>query len=371
MLPCLFAAGAHEVVAPQSKDPIDQELAALAALQLQEPPAGSKGASHYKWFDQHCQEIGRSAFAILEKYPQDPRRWNAALVLQQRRFHPRFVKSIDDNYAQVEEQAVHRDTGAEKAWSDKVDVVEKALRSASDVPDEVREKLDFSDMMQTIIPYFEAAHNKTPMDIGPLQKTIETFFARWPMSESGRGLLPMFVNLSVSLGHKDEASVLAAFAESPNEPAREYVKTRIRFLALSKEPFELSFTALDGRKVDLKALRGKVVLIDFWATWCGPCIAELPNVKQTYAAYHDKGFEVIGVSLDNERDRKKFIDLVAKEGIAWPQRFEGKGWEDSLAKEYTVSGIPAMFLLDQQGRLVTTDARGEKLGLEIKRLLKL
>ncbi len=153
------------------------------------------------------------------------------------------------------------------------------------------------------------------------------------------------------------------------------------------KPLELAFTAADGRPVDLKSLRGKVVLIDFWATWCGPCIAELPNVKRVYEAYHAKGFEVIGISLENGRllpadtaeqtaaklaaARQVLTDFTAKEKMPWPQHFDGKYWKNEFAVQFGIGAIPAMFLLDQEGRVVSTNARGPMLEQEVKRLLKL
>jgi len=142
-------------------------------------------------------------------------------------------------------------------------------------------------------------------------------------------------------------------------------------IPLGSEAPDFAQPAPDGKIISLSSLRGKVVLIDFWASWCKPCRMENPNVKRVYDQYKGKGFEIIGVSLDDEKDRGKFIELVAKERVTWPQRFQGRGWKDDLARTYTISGIPAMFLLDAEGRLVTTNARGPRLEQEVKRLLKL
>lgn len=352
-------------------DAVDAELASLMALQGNRPSPETRGAAYYLWFDKLCQKIGNGAFDFIAKHPNDPRRWKAALLLQQRRYQPRFVKSIGDDYDQVGEKAVVRDKEAEDAWENRVAALEKELRSAADVPVEVREQLAFGDFMEAFMPQYKAVFEKQPADIAFAEKTLKAFLASWPESESGRSMVSMVVNMRRALGQGDEKAVLKDYADSPNRSAREYVKARLDFFAKSEKPFELAFTALDGRQVDLQALRGKVVLIDFWATWCGPCIQELPNVKKTYAEYHDKGFEVIGISLDSEKDRAKFKELVAKEGVVWPQRFEGKGWNDSLALEYTITGIPAMFLLGKDGKLVSTNARGEKLGAEVRRLLGL
>ena len=103
------------------------------------------------------------------------------------------------------------------------------------------------------------------------------------------------------------------------------------------------------------------MLIDFWATWCGPCIAELPNVKKTYAKYHEKGFEIVGVSLDQSKD--KLTEFVKENDMPWPQHFDGLGWKNEFAVMYGIQGIPAMWLVDKDGNLVDMKARS---GLDAK-----
>ena len=122
---------------------------------------------------------------------------------------------------------------------------------------------------------------------------------------------------------------------------------------------DIDLTAPDGKTIKLSSLRGKYVLLDFWASWCGPCLAEVPNVKAIYDMCKDKGFEVYGVSLDDKKDAwEKAID---KHGLNWVHVSSLKGWECPVAKRYNVTGIPKMFLLDKEGRIVATDLRGEAL----------
>jgi thiol-disulfide isomerase/thioredoxin len=135
---------------------------------------------------------------------------------------------------------------------------------------------------------------------------------------------------------------------------------------LTKNPLDLRFKAVDGTAVDLKSLRGKVVLLDFWATWCGPCVMETPNVVATYKKLHDKGFEIVGISLDNNKE--KLLAFTKQHGMTWPQYFDGKAWENEVSTRFRVSVIPAMWLLDKKGFIRDTDTRGG-LAANVKKLL--
>jgi thiol-disulfide isomerase/thioredoxin len=129
------------------------------------------------------------------------------------------------------------------------------------------------------------------------------------------------------------------------------------------KPFHLEFTnAIDGSTVSIKGLRGKVVVVDFWATWCGPCVAEMPNMKKLYAKYRDRGVEFIGVSLDASKEEgglDKLKKFVKDNGIEWPQYFQGKGWKGDFSVSWGIHSIPCVFVVDTEGKLHSTEARGK------------
>jgi peroxiredoxin len=116
---------------------------------------------------------------------------------------------------------------------------------------------------------------------------------------------------------------------------------------------------LDGNPLSIAKYKGKVVLVDFWATWCGPCVAELPNVLKAYQKHHTNGFHIIGISLD--QDKSRLTNFIENKGMKWPQYFDGKGWGNKLAGKYGVNSIPATYLLDREGKIIAKNLRGEAL----------
>jgi len=125
----------------------------------------------------------------------------------------------------------------------------------------------------------------------------------------------------------------------------------------------------EGKNVSLKQSLGKVTIIDFWASWCAPCRQENPNVVALYNEFHDKGLNIIGVSLDQEDGAAKWKDAIVADKLTWTHVSNLKFWQDPIAKKYNVRSIPATFILDASGKIVAKDLRGEELKAKVKELL--
>jgi thiol-disulfide isomerase/thioredoxin len=133
-------------------------------------------------------------------------------------------------------------------------------------------------------------------------------------------------------------------------------------------PPEIKYPNPDGKIIPLSSLKGKVVLIDFWASWCRPCRAENPNVVRLYEKYKEKGFTVYSVSLD--KDKTSWVNAIQQDNLTWPNHVsELKFWESSVVKEYGFDGIPFTMLLDKEGKIVDVGLRGNQLEEKLKELI--
>ena len=139
-------------------------------------------------------------------------------------------------------------------------------------------------------------------------------------------------------------------------------------IVVGAEAPDFTMATTEGEPMALSSLRGKVVLVDFWASWCGPCRKENPNVIAVYKKFHAKGFEILGVSLDDKKD--KWLAAIEKDGLPWSHVSDLQGWNSEAAKMYGVDAIPFTVLIDKEGKIIAKGLRGKDLEARLEQLFK-
>jgi thiol-disulfide isomerase/thioredoxin len=241
-------------------------------------------------------------------------------------------------------------------------------------------------MARLVAQRFEAVRRDEPVDFTAARDELVAHLKAHPETKYVSSYLSEFVRLSEFCSPGSSEALWRHFSTLPIAEVQEFSRGKMRVFELKNTPMEFAFTAADGRKVDLRELRGKIVLIDFWATWCGPCVAELPHLQELQRRYGSTGLEIVGVALESrgtrssatpeERARKqageleKMLGFVRDRGITWPQFCDGLGFESPFARQFSINAIPTLFVLGRDGRLVAMDLRGAALEREIDRLLK-
>jgi thiol-disulfide isomerase/thioredoxin len=300
---------------------------------------------------ENWKRLAEPAWRLYAANPTDARRWTP--------------------WATLLRHSHRLSAGSEEAklWDERLAKILAEAEAATDTPTELRELAAERKVMNLVLPH---TSKKLPPDwLTVLVPPIEKLAADYP---DGRGAFVYFARLAAAVESqtpKDLPALVTRMKHSPNAKVREDGEKRAKVLKLTEKPLELRFTALDGRKVDTTEWRGRVVIVDFWATWCVPCIQSMPRMKELYGRYHDRGLEMVNISVDKANAREALVKLVAKLELPWPQFFDGKGLETEYAVRYGVQPIPHVLLVGPEGMIVAVNPPEEKLEAEVKRLLKL
>ena len=347
--------------AASTDDPRWREAEQLAAtLNARESEPGER--------DRRMQRYAALAWTLYTAHPDDPRRWQAFETIA--RGTLRFITGFKPGYTEnPSADKLIIDEAALREWMARAAQVEVAAMRAADSPESFRELIAGKKVSALVLPY---TNTVLPPDWSVrLVPPIEELAAKYP---NGTGAFVYFSRLVSAVEAQAPAalpSLVERMAASPNLRVRELATKRQLVLAAMSHPLDLQFTALDGRTVDTAKWRGKVVLVDYWATWCVPCIEAMPHLKELYAKYHDRGLEVVNISVDNANARDALVKLVAKLELPWPQFFDGKAQQTEYAVRYGVQPIPHVLLAGPDGMIVAVNPTGPKLETEIRRLLRL
>jgi peroxiredoxin len=224
-------------------------------------------------------------------------------------------------------------------------------------------------------PVFQKAIEKRYNDaVSEVKSLLQTFVTRHPNSFISLLVLNELINSNTGV----DISALAGLYKNLSEPVKKtnlggHLGNQIQKASRTAiGAVALDFTQNDpnGKPIKLSDFRGKYVLIDFWASWCGPCRQENPNIVKAYAQFKNKNFEILGVSLDNPNAKTAWLNAIEKDKLTWPQVSDLQGWKNQVALLYGVESIPQNYLIDPKGVIIAKNLRGEELIRSLSNLLK-
>jgi thiol-disulfide isomerase/thioredoxin len=357
-----------------------------AAAKMPEDTPNALGA--LRWREAYKAKINALGWQFLADFPADPRRWDAAVMLLN--LSPTVVKSVDeealkklDNHT-VSAAATVIDAEATAKVKERLAALDAQCAAATDMSPAARRNYRFGKWWRTLMEFYQPGKtDRNPTVLGPMTEELITAY---PVDREIVRVFTTYAALFRDSNEQAYKAVLEQHVGSASLGVAATAKEGLAFLAAKEQPLDWKFTAADGREVDFAKLRGKVVLIDFWATWCAPCVAELPHLLELYKKYHDQGLEVVGITLEfakvtpNDapeqataklaKARQTLLDFAAKKELPWPHYFDGNPPENPYTKQFGIQGIPQVYLVNQDGKVVSKNPR-EKLEAEIRRLLKL
>jgi len=265
--------------------------------------------------------------AFVHDFPQSPNRWEARMAVMQ----------IGNSLAMLQDREPDLATQSKEL---------RAIADDREAPLNIRADAGLV-LLQIASVDFDRV--RTEASARELSAAIAKFLETHP-DDARRPALKLTEAQALENFDADAARAIYEEIAGDEDPdIAQAAKSGLDLMAMRARPLELTFTTVDGRKFDLADLRGKVVLVDFWATWCPPCVEEVPQLVETYEKFKDRGFEIVGISLDN--DRTALEKFTAENKMTWPQFFDGKGWDNELAQRFKIQSVPTMWLLGKDGKL--------------------
>lgn len=289
-----------------------------------------------------------TAKAFVEQYPDDPRRWDVKMIAIST-----AKQLVDFGGPPLDGPSLQKEI------------------------DEVLAAKDSSPMARSEAKFLELSllADKAKLDqpdtLAALQSALTAFLDNNVASKRAGEAMRMQMQILAIVQPANSDELLAHYAKSKNPEVSGFARMEIHkrdiIAQLRKNPITLKFFATNGKQVDFEKLRGKVVLLDFWASWCPPCMEEAPNITKTFNQLHDSGFDIVAISLDQEQD--KMDGAIKQHAMTWPQHFDGKGYENEIAQTFGIYSIPTSYLFDKKGLLRAVTPRGPELAKQVSKLL--